>query len=163
MAISFIQHMRDRKMTSFKFVDVKKVATTRKVDEDGNEIPASFYVEFTLEDILEYVESKTKKYYGENGERLPSNVLENVTKVKMYEDVCERHTSEFTYVEHDDGRTSGSYNGDCFFDVSEGDDVWLTDELLSEYGRKKRQKSRDQKVHNIAAMMANRAAKLSKR
>lgn len=148
MAINLFEAVKDMKTTKFSFVSTQKVATSKKVDKDGKEVPSSFYVSMELEDVIPVVFGKTTVYDPANQERIVVSAL-NVKRINIYAEVLEKYNAEFTDIVMDaeNGSFSGKYEGDLFFEVSNSDEVWLTDTKFSEL--KKQNSGRDSRLNQL--------------
>lgn len=136
MAINLFEAVKNMKTTKFSFVSTNKTATSKKVDKDGKEVPQSFYLSLELEDAIPVVYGQTTMYDPIKDEKVLVSALD-VKRVNIYAEVLEKYAAEFTdiVVDEANGSFSGRYEGDLFFEVSNSDEVWLTDTKFSELKR----------------------------
>lgn len=145
MAVSFIEKIKNMKMSEFTFVHFEKLMTSGQ-SEEGERKP---YLLFTLETPIERVTSTTWLFDPNFSTEKLHPFEEDVVEVRcMLEDV-EKYESEFKFEEDDKGVLTrrGSYSGDMILDLSKTKNVWLTDEPFnkrsSDWRNSKRAKEYD--------------------
>lgn len=119
---------------------VKKVSSKKEGEVEANE-----YLILELEDSMTVI--GTGKEYDSQGNAYPYTA-EDAKFVKVnIDDIVDE---EWKFTEDKDGNIEldkpGSYSGKLQLDVSRSLDVWLTPEPLTNFGKKKREEERQQRL-----------------
>lgn len=120
------------KLTSFEFTGFTKQISSP--DEKTGE--RMTYLVFDLASpIPQVVGSRT--YWYELEQRRVSNTVTDVKTLRCKLDIIEKYAEEFKFDEDDKGELlmTGKYEGDLILDISNADEVWLTDTKFSTMSR----------------------------
>jgi hypothetical protein len=135
--INLFEAAKTLKITKFSFISSQKVATDAKEAKPafGNQPaeeakPASFYLILELETPIEKVLGSNTMYDPMNNVRVPY-VMRNVSEVRVHAETLEKYQSEFSNIVVTDASFSGDYEGDLRLDISNKDEVYLTDKKFS--------------------------------
>lgn len=125
--MSFLDKIKDMKLTEFSFTRFDKTLTTPK--EDGSRATILL---FSLDEPIEKVIGSNAVYSPIQGRRVNPITTDVITIHCSLELVAKYHT-EFKFEEDEDGKLTlaGSYSGDMFLDISNAEEVWLTDTKFS--------------------------------
>lgn len=149
--VSFIDKLKAMSSVKFSFISFeKKMSSLREGETERNS-----YIVFELEEPYSKVVTASIMLWNDNEGKKVARQVVDFTQIKCNLDIIEKYENQFVFdMDKDDELVgTGLYKGDLILDVSDSDDVWLTDVSFANWKAGKRKAERTEKMQALVNRM----------